>query len=34
MTDNLPTVWEAEPHTLAKHGILRIVSPQGFWTVV
>ena len=23
MTDNLPTVWEAEPHTLAKHGILR-----------
>ena len=23
MSDNLPTVWEAEPHTLAKHGILR-----------
>ena len=21
--DNLPTVWDAEPHTLAKHGILR-----------
>ena len=23
MNDTLPTVWEAEPHTLAKHGILR-----------
>src|SRR5689334_11606762 len=23
MADNLPTVWEAEPHTLAKHGIYR-----------
>lgn len=23
MVDTLPTVWEAEPHTLAKHGILR-----------
>ena len=22
MVDTLPTVWEAEPHTLAKHGIL------------
>ena len=23
MNDTLPTVWDAEPHTLAKHGILR-----------
>ena len=23
MVDTLPTVWEAEPHTVAKHGILR-----------
>ena len=23
MADTLPTVWEAEPHTLAKHGILK-----------
>lgn len=23
MSDNLPTVWQAEPHTLAKHGILK-----------
>lgn len=23
MSDNLPTVWPAEPHTLAKHAILR-----------
>ena len=23
MTDDLPTVWRAEPHTLAKHAILR-----------
>lgn len=23
MNDNLPTVWDAEPHTLAKHGILK-----------
>ncbi|MGE3956437.1 MAG: three-Cys-motif partner protein TcmP [Vicinamibacterales bacterium] len=23
MSDTLPTVWEAEPHTLAKHGILK-----------
>lgn len=22
MTDNLPTVWHAEPHTFAKHAIL------------
>ena len=23
MADTLPTIWPAEPHTLAKHGILR-----------
>ena len=23
MSDNLPTVWPAEPHTLAKHAILK-----------
>ena len=22
MADNLPTVWHAEPHTIAKHAIL------------
>src|SRR5437870_2572751 len=23
MADTLPTIWNAEPHTIAKHGILR-----------
>ena len=32
MTDNLPTVWEAEPHTLAKHGILRTYLEA--WTAI